>query len=235
MYLNDLSLFEFGNIYFTKADIGCVTEKYGEAGRVSLCMTGKKSSLYWGEKQQDVTIYELKSAVQKVLQRFNMQNVHFEPQSDDMLSGMQCTILNNKTIARLGAVSKSILKKFGIDKPVYYAEIYWDVLLENYRQKTLVKELPQTPSVRRDLALLIDSNIQFEQIQKVAFSTERKLLKSVNAFDVYEGKGVPEGKKSYAISFVLQDEQKTLTDSQIENVMNRLIANYKKELNAELR
>ena len=232
---NDLSLFEFGNIYFTKADIGCVTEKYGEAGRLSLCMTGKKSSLYWGEKQQDVTIYELKSAVQKVLQRFNMQNVHFEPQSDDMLSGMQCTILNNKTIARLGAVSKSILKKFGIDKPVYYAEIYWDVLLENYRQKTLVKELPQTPSVRRDLALLIDSNIQFEQIQKVAFSTERKLLKSVNAFDVYEGKGVPEGKKSYAISFVLQDEQKTLTDSQIENVMNRLIANYKKELNAELR
>ena len=232
---NDLSLFEFGNIYFTKASEGNVTEKYGEASRLSMCMTGKKSSLYWAEKQQDVTIYDMKSAVQKVLQRFDMQNVHFVPQSDDMLTGLQCTILNNKPIARLGAVSKSLLKKFDIDKPVYYAEIYWDVLLQNYRQRVLAKELPQAPSVRRDLALLIDSNIQFEQIQKVAFSTERKILKSVNAFDVYEGKGIPEGKKSYAISFVLQDEQKTLTDVQIDNVMNRLIENYKKELNAELR
>lgn len=232
---NDLSLFEFGNIYFTKASEGNVTEKFGETSCLSLCMTGKKTSLYWAEKQQDVTIYDIKSAVQKVLQRFDMQNIHFVPQSDDMLSGLQCTILNNKPIARLGVVSKSLLKKFDIDKPVYYAEIYWDVLIQNYRQKVQVKELPQAPSVRRDLALLIDSNIQFEQIQKVAFSTERKMLKSVNAFDVYEGKGIPEGKKSYAISFVLQDEQKTLTDIQIDNVMNRLIDNYKKELNAELR
>ena len=143
--------------------------------------------------------------------------------------------LNNKPIARLGAVSKSLLKKFDIDKPVYFAEIYWDVILMNYRQKILFKELPQFPSVRRDLALLIDSHVSFEQIQKIAYQTEKKLLKQVNVFDVYEGKGIPAGKKSYAVSFMLQDDQKTLTDSQIDNVMNKLIANYQKELGAELR
>ena len=152
-----------------------------------------------------------------------------------MLSGLECTILNNKCVARLGVVSKQLLKKFDIDKHVFFAEIYWDVLLANYRQKVQYKELPQFPSVRRDLALLIDSKVQFEQIKKIAFSTEKKLLKQVSAFDVYEGKGIPAGKKSYAISFLLQDEQKTLTDGQIDNVMNRLIANYQKELGAELR
>lgn len=164
-----------------------------------------------------------------------MNNIQFSAKSDDMISGLECTILNNKPIASLGIVSKSLLKKFDIDKPVYFAEVYWDVVLANYRQKILFKELPQFPSVRRDLALLIDSKVSFEQIQKIAYQTEKKLLKQVNVFDVYEGKGIPEGKKSYAVSFMLQDEQKTLTDSQIDNVMTKLIANYQKELGAELR
>lgn len=232
---NDLSLFEFGSIYFTKASDGTVTEKYGENRQLSLCITGKQHPQYWAEKQQDTNIFVLKSAVQKVLMKMGFSNIQFVAKSDDMLSGLECTILNNKPVARLGAVAKSILKKFDIEKPVYFAEIYWDVLVENYHQKTTFREMPQFPSVRRDLALLIDSSVKFEQIQKIAYQTERKLLKQVNAFDVYEGKGIPTGKKSYAISFLLQDDQKTLTDSQIDNVMNRLIANYQKELGAELR
>ncbi|MCQ2959087.1 MAG: phenylalanine--tRNA ligase subunit beta [Bacteroidales bacterium] len=232
---NDLSLFEFGSIYYTKESEGTVTDKYGEAYRLSLCVTGKQRAQYWAEKQLDSNIYVLKSAVQKILMKLGMNNIQFVVKSDDLLSGLECTVLNNKVIARLGMVSKAILKKFDIEKPVYFAEIYWDVVLANYRQKTLFKELPQFPSVRRDLALLIGKNIQFEQIQRIAYQTEKKLLKQVNVFDVYEGKGVPEGKKSYAISFMLQDEQKTLNDVQIDNVMNRLIANYKKELGAELR
>ena len=232
---NDLSLFEFGSVYFTKGNEGGVTEKYGELPRLALCVTGKQRAQFWAEKQQDTDIFVLKSAIQKIIAKLGLANLQFVAKSDDMLSGMECTILNNKPIARLGVVSKSILKKFYIERPVYFAEIYWDVVLANYRQKILFKELPQYPAVRRDLALLIDSNVTFEQIQKIAFSTERKLLKNVNVFDVYEGKGIPSGKKSYAVSFLLQDDQKTLNDVQIDNVMNRLIANYTKELGAELR
>lgn len=232
---NDLSLFEFGSIYYTKGNEGCVTDKYGESRQLSLCLTGKQKSQFWAEKQQDMNLFVLKSAVQKVLIKLGMNNIQFSAKCDDMISGLECTILNNKPIARLGAVSKSLLKKFDIDKPVYFAEIYWDVILMNYRQKILFKELPQFPSVRRDLALLIDSHVSFEQIQKIAYQTEKKLLKQVNVFDVYEGKGIPAGKKSYAVSFMLQDDQKTLTDSQIDNVMNKLIVNYQKELGAELR
>ena len=232
---NDLSLFEFGSIYYTKAAEGSVTDKYGESRQLSLCVTGKQNAQYWAEKQQDTNIFVLKSAVQKIVAKLGLQNLQFVTKSDDMLSGLECTILNNKPIARLGSVSKSILKKFDIDKPVYFAEIYWDVILANYRQKIQYKELPQYPAVRRDLALLINSSVTFEQIQKIAFSTEKKLLKQVNVFDVYEGKGIPEGKKSYAVSFLLQDDQKTLNDVQIDAVMNRLIANYTKELGAELR
>ncbi|MBO4778927.1 MAG: phenylalanine--tRNA ligase subunit beta [Bacteroidales bacterium] len=231
----DLSLFEFGSVYYTKGTEGSVTDKYGESRQLALCVTGKQAPLYWAEKQQDTDIFVLKSAVLKVLTKLGMSNIQFAPKSDDMLSGLECTILNNKCVARLGVVSKQLLKKFDIDKQVFFAEIYWDVLLANYRQKIQYKELPQFPSVRRDLALLIDSKVQFEQIKKIAFSTEKKLLKQVSAFDVYEGKGIPAGKKSYAISFLLQDDQKTLTDGQIDNVMNRLIANYQKELGAELR
>lgn len=232
---NDLSLFEFGSIYFTKASEGSVTDKYGESRQLSLCITGKQRAQFWGEKQQDTNIYVLKSAVQKVLMKLGMSNIQFVTKNDDMLSGLECTVLNNVVVARLGSVSKSILKQFDISKPVYFAEIYWDVLVSKYHRKTQVKELPQFPFVRRDLALVIDSHVQFEQIKKIAFSTERRLLKQVNIFDVYEGKGIVSGKKSYAVSFILQDEQKTLKDAQIDDVMNRLIAAYKKELNADLR
>ena len=225
---NDLSLFEFGSIYFTKGTEGSVTDRFGESRQLSLCVTGKQNAQFWAEKQQDTNMFVLKSAVQKVLTKLGMNNIQFVAKSDDMLSGLECTILNNKSVARLGMVSKSILKKFDIDKPVYFAEIYWDVVLANYRKKVAYKELPQFPAVRRDLALLIDSHVTFEKIQSVAYSTEKKLLKQVNVFDVYEGKGIPEGKKSYAVSFMLQDEQKTLNDAQIDNVMNRLISNYQK-------
>ncbi len=232
---NDLSLFEFGSIYYTKGTEGCVTEKYGESAQLSLCVTGKQKNQYWAEKQQDTSIFVLKSTVQKILLKLGMANIQFQQKSDDLLSGLECTVLGNKVVARLGAVSKSLLKKFDIDRPVFFAEVYWNEVLSNYRQKVQFKDLPQFPAVRRDLALLIDSKVQFEQIQKIAYQTERKLLKQVNVFDVYEGKGIPEGKKSYAVSFLLQDEQKTLNDAQIDAVMKRLITNYQKDLGAELR
>ena len=128
------------------------------------------------------------------------------------------------------------MKKFGIDNEVYYADIHWNTLVKAVGKKTVsFREISKYPAVSRDLALLLDKNVQFSEIERVARQTEKKYLKSVELFDVYEGKNLPEGKKSYAVNFILQDEEKTLNDKQIDVMMNKLIANLKRELKAELR
>ena len=141
-----------------------------------------------------------------------------------------------KVFAELGIVNHKLQKKFDIDRPVYFADLSWDALMKATKKSAvLFTELSKFPSVSRDLALLIDKNVEFAQIEQIARQTEKKLLKSVELFDVYEGKNLPEGKKSYAVNFILQDEQKTLNDKQIDAIMQKLIANLKKQLNAELR
>ena len=145
-------------------------------------------------------------------------------------------VQGGKTVCEMGVVSRAQLKRLGISQDVYYADIHWDNLVKAVSKRhTLYHDISKYPAVSRGLALLIDKSVSFAQIEQVARQTERKLLKSVELFDVYEGKNLPEGKKSYAVNFILQDETKTLNDKQIENVMNRLIANLKSKLGAELR
>ena len=141
-----------------------------------------------------------------------------------------------KVLAELGIVCKKQLKAFGIETPVYYAELNWTALMKAIKKaKFSFKEISKFPPVSRDLALLVDNNVEFAEIEKIAYMTEKKILKKVELFDVYEGKNLPEGKKSYAVNFILQDEEKTLTEKHIEAVMSKLITNIKKQLGAELR
>ena len=143
---------------------------------------------------------------------------------------------NGKLLAEMGVVSGKILKQTGISNEVFYAEILWDNLMKAVRKNTvLYHDISRYPAVSRDLALLVDKSVEFAAIESIAVQTEKKLLKSVELFDVYEGKNLPEGKKSYAVNFILQDENKTLNDKQIDNVMNKLINNLKSKLGAELR
>lgn len=141
-----------------------------------------------------------------------------------------------KVVVEMGILSYKLLKKLGIEQPVYYAELDWDGLMKLIRKNKLeFEEISKYPSVSRDLALLIDANIEFAQVEKIAFQSEKKLLKKVELFDVYEGKNLPEGKKSYAVNFVLQDETKTLNDKAIDAIMQKLIKNLTNKLGAELR
>ena len=152
---------------------------------------------------------------------------------------VKATLIENrggKKLAEMGLLSKKILKAAGIDQDVYYAEINWSLLMKAIKkQKVEYSEISKYPSVSRDLALLIDKKVEFAQVEQIAYQSEKKLLKKVELFDVYEGKNLPEGKKSYAVNFILQDEQKTLNDKQIDAIMNKIINNLKKELGAELR
>jgi len=164
------------------------------------------------------------------------QNLQIDDAKNELFSDGLTYSYNNKFVLEIGIVVGSILKKFDIDTPVYYADFNWDNVFQLHKKhQVLFTELPKFPAVRRDLALLIDKNVKFDQIKQLAFRTERKLLRDVDLFDVYEGKGVPGGKKSYAISFILRDDNKTLNDKAIDKTMQRLIFIFEKELGAELR
>lgn len=232
--MNDISVFEFGTIYTKSASEGNVTQKYTEQQQLALCIIGKQLPQHWNSNLGDSDIFVIKSHVLKVLQKLGIPSHQFAPMQHTLIDGLEC-IVQKRVVARLGIVKPSVCKQFDIDKPCMYAEIYWDTLLDIFGNPIQYKEIPQFPEVRRDLALLLDASVEFETIKKLAFETERNLLKQVNVFDVYQGKGVPEGKKSYAISFILQDNEKTLTDKHIEGVMSKLIAKYNSVLGAELR
>jgi phenylalanyl-tRNA synthetase beta chain len=232
--MSDFAVFEFGNIYEKHTGAENAIDNYKEFQHLALCCIGKQSPQFWAAKQNDFDIYAVKSHIQKICALLGYSNCAFEPYSDEVLHGLQCTI-NGVVIARLGMVSKKICQVFDIEKPCVYAEIYWAALLSLAKTPVRYAEIPQYPEVRRDLSLLIDKSVQYADIEKLAFATDKKILKKVSIFDVYEGKGVPEGKKSYAVSFILQDKEQTLTDKQIDVLMQKLIHRFTHELGAELR
>ena len=157
-------------------------------------------------------------------------------EEDIFSAALSLNMRNGKRAAVFGMVARGILKQMDIDQPVFFADLNWNVLMKVIRKnKVEFSEISKYPAVSRDLALLLDENIEFRQIEEIARQTERKLLKSVELFDVYEGKNLPAGKKSYAVNFILQDETKTLNDKQIDAIMQKLIQNLKKQLNCELR
>ena len=234
--------FEFGNVYFfnpEKKDEENPMNAYKEEYHLGLWLTGKRVEGSWAHADEDSSFAELSAYVENIFARIGVQPgmlVRKKSQNDIFSAGLTIENRGGKLIGELGVLSKKIQKAVDIDTTVYYCEMNWTALMKLIRnQKVLYTEIAKYPAVSRDLALLIDQNVEFAQIEEIARQTEKKLLKKVELFDVYEGKNLPAGKKSYAVNFILQDTEKTMGDKQIEAIMNKLIANLKQKLNAELR
>ena len=237
----DLKFYEFGNCYSYNAEAD--TEKgvlapYSEEYRMGMWITGNEVANSWAQKDIQTSFFMLKGYVENVLTRLGMKGKYTTEQtSDDIYS----TVLVYKTrggkeIGKAGIISKNILRKFDIETEVYFAEFNFAMLCkESVKTKTTYSELSKFPPVKRDLALLVDTSIKFSEIEKIARESERKLLKEVSLFDVYEGRNLEAGKKSYAVSFILQDTEKTLADKQIDAVMNKIITNLENKVGAKLR
>jgi phenylalanyl-tRNA synthetase beta chain len=236
----DLRLYEFGNCYFFNGSNlkENPIRNYCEEEHLALFVTGDKEAANWSNPAAKTSFFLLKSYVENVLKRlgFSILNLKTEGYSNDIIGEGIQYFVNGKKLVEFGTVSGKTLKVFDIDNAVYFADFSMDTLfVELKNNKVVFAELPKYPEVRRDLALLLDKTIQFNQLRDLAFRSERKLLQSVDLFDVYEGKGVPEGKKSYAISYILRDDEKTLNDKQIEKIMQKLVSTYERELGAQLR
>lgn len=236
----NLCFYEFGNCYFFK---GTQLKEhpetnYREEEHLGLFATGNKTEESWTEKETPSTFYSIKTYAENILKRLGMDTGQLqisETGNELFRKGLQYQS-NNKTVLEMGIVAEKWLKKFDIGSPVYYADLDWGrIIYEKRKHKVVFQELPKFPAVRRDLALLIDKGVQFNQIKESAFKIERQILRSVNLFDVYEGKGVPEGKKSYAVSFVLRDDNRTLKDKQIDKTMKKLLSAFERDFGAQLR
>ncbi len=238
----DLKFFEFGNCYHfhaEKRESEKTLAAYSEDCCLGLWLTGKRVSNSWAHPDEKSSVYELKAYVENILLRLgiDLRKLVIGNLTDDLFSSaLSIHTQGGKRLGAFGVVSKKLLKAFDIDNEVYFADLNWKELMKAIRSvKISYKEISKFPAVKRDLALLLDKNIPFSEIEKIAYETEKKLLKAVNLFDVYEGKNLEAGKKSYAVSFLLQDEMQTLNDKQIDNIMNKLIANLENKLNAKLR
>jgi len=234
----NLRLFEFGNIYkINKPEKSYAVEGYAEARKLALFLTGSKITENWKIKQEKASFFQLKGIALGILERLGLKNADLicENLSNEILiEGLQYS-LNNKEVMIIGQVHSKITKHFELDQEVFYADFHWNNLLSLLNSRVKYKEIPKYPEVRRDLALVIDNSTTFQEIRKLAFHVEKKFLKSVNLFDVFESEKLGAGKKSYAISFILQDERKTLTDKQIDKVMKSLISALDQKLGAKLR
>lgn len=244
--LFDQKLYEFGRGYILNPEIDPadasvpVSKKYIETQRLSLFMTGSLTAESWKSKPVATDFYDLKSMVTAILHRMrvNTARLQFGPASRSFFAeGIDiCFKDSHKSIGCMGRLAKPLLKRFDCKQEVFFAEFDWDLLLKSYPDKEVTyAELPKYPEVRRDLALVIDKKVTFAEIEQVARNSEKKLLKRVDLFDIYEGKGIPEGMKSYAVSFILQDNDKTLNDKQIEAVMSKVQKNLETQLGAKLR
>ena len=253
----DLHFFEFGNCYRFQAEKRCpdiipgvsssrdpevikhILDAYSEDYHLGLWITGKRVSGSWAHPDEESTFYELKANVMNILSRLGVPFgllVFGEGKSDIFDKSILIQNRGGKVLVEMGIVSHRILKSFGISAPVFFADLHWKQLMKAIKNQAVTyMEISKFPAVSRDLALLLDENIAFEQIEKIAYQTEKKLLKGVKLFDVYEGNNLPAGKKSYAVNFILQDNEKTLNDKQIDAIMQKLINNLTSQLNAELR
>ena len=239
----NLAFFEFGNCYYYHAEkrtLEKALSPYTEDYHLCLWLTGKKISNSWTHSDEDNTIYVLKAHVENIFRRLGLstRDLNITQSATNDLYSAALTIYNRggKLLAELGIISHKHLKQFDIDFDVFFADIHWDALMKAVRNvKVNYTELCKYPVVKRDLALLVDKQIKFADIERIAYDTEKKLLKDVILFDVYEGKNLETGKKSYAVSFLLQDENQTLTDKQIDKIMAKLIKNLEDKLRAKLR
>ena len=225
----NLNFYEFGKTY------QIIKNQYIEKKKLVLLSCGNEKSECWNEKNIKKDFFWIKQKVEHILNRLGLNDLKGKNIDLSYLFNTYSFNFKKNRIADFGFVNKSILKVFGIKTDVLYAELDWDFMIKNIKSKTKYSEVNKFPIVRRDLALLIDKDIEFSKLKSIAKQTEKKLLKSVNLFDVYEGDKIPKNKKSYALSFTLEDKENTLTDLQIDYVMQKLIDAYKQKIGAELR
>ena len=226
----DLKLFEFGKTYH-QYESGRQENKY-----LSLFVSGNRSNESWNAIAKTGNFFYLKGVVMRIFERLGIQNIKTGPVKLDVFSEGLSISEGKSKLVEFGVIKKPVLKHFGIQQEVLFANFNWDLIIETAKaKKPKFEAIPKFPSVRRDFALLLDSAVQYQEIENIALQTEKKLLKSVNLFDVYQGENLPKGKKSYAVSFKFQDEHSTLTDKQIDKIMKKLQQRFEKDLNAELR
>ena len=238
----NLRFFEVGNVYHyapEKDDHDAPISAYSQQYHLALWLTGKRVEGSWAHPDEETSFYELKAYVANILRRAGLaQGLAVESKTENNLFAYGLTLKSRQGVvfAEYGKLAKKVTHECGVDKDVYYAELNWSAIVKaTKKNKIEFKELSKYPSVSRDLALLVDDNVEFAQIEQIARKAEKKLLKSVTLFDVYQGKNLPAGKKSYAVNFVFEDVEKTLSEKQIDAMMQKLIASLKKQLGAELR
>ena len=226
---SDLKLFEFGKSYRK------LLSGFNEKKHLTLFSTGNRASESWTNSQKPTNFFLFKGYVNSILSRLGFDKTQNTPVENDVFAEGIGFTYGNDVLVEMGTIKKSILKHFDIKQEVFYADFNWDLVLKLLSNKIKYTAIPKYPEVRRDFALLVDSSVAFESVYKVARQTEKSLLKEINLFDVYEGQNLPEGKKSYAVSFIIQDATKTLTDTQIDKIMSKLQNNFESELGAQLR
>ena len=241
---SDLKFYEFGNCYHYNAAVregndADPLRAYSEEPHLALWLTGNKAAQSWVRKEEKTSFYQLHAYVNNIFVRLgvDLAKVTVDRLDNELYSdGLVLKAANGKALGFIGIVNRKQLKAFDIDQEVFYADLDWNALIKQNKQyKAVINDLPKYPEVKRDFALLVDKNIEFADLARAAFGTEKKLLKNVFLFDVYEGKNLEAGKKSYALSFILQDAESTLKDTQIENIMNRLKKAFEDQFHATLR
>ena len=225
----DLKLYEFGRTYQRAGD------KYQEKTVLGLWLTGNFSAETWQHPTRKTTFSDAAGAVQQVLAALGHPQAAPQPAQHPYLAGGVGLLVQNQLIGHVGPVAPAVLKRLDVSQPVWYAELDWDWLLKKYKAILVARELPRFPEVRRDLSLVVDKAVTFEQLRTIAQRTEKKLLHGLNVFDTYEGDRLEAGKKSYSVSFTLQDPTQTLTDQAIDQVMQRLIQQFEKQAGALIR
>lgn len=227
---SDLKLFEFGKTYHN------IEGKYSEKKHLTITMSGNATSENWNVAQKPSDFFLFKGYITAILSKLNIETkVKTVPVTHDVFAEGMGFAIGNEVIAEFGTIKKSVLKHFDIKQDVFFGDVNWDAIQKYVSNKIKLVDIPKFPEVRRDLALLVNQSVTFEELYVVAKQTEKSLLKNINLFDVYEGKNLPEGKKSYALSFILQDTSNTLTDVQIDKIMNKLQSNFETKFEAVLR
>jgi phenylalanyl-tRNA synthetase beta chain len=245
---SDLKFYEFGNCYHYNGELKIKNyeliqndplKAYSEEPHLGLWLTGNKTAQSWVRREEKTSFYQLHAYVNNILVRLgvDLAKVTVERLEHELFAdGLTIKAGNGKALGYIGIVNRKQLKAFDIDQEVFYADLDWNALIKQNKQyKAVITDLPKYPEVKRDFALLVDKSVEFADLARAAFSVEKKLLKNVFLFDVYEGKNLEAGKKSYALSFILQDAENTLKDTQIENVMKRLQQTFENQFHATLR
>jgi phenylalanyl-tRNA synthetase beta chain len=225
----DLKLYEFGKIYYKEG------QQYKEEERLALYITGHVETENWRHKTSPVTYYDIAQHVHHILIKSGVHQVKQEKLQDPILEYGSKLMRGTEEVGKLGKVKTALLKDFGIKQEIFYAELHTSLLFQAANPKLVIQEIPKFPEVRRDLSLVLDKQVSFDEIRSLVLQTEKRLIRNIIVFDVYEGENIPQGKKAYALGFTLLDEQKTLTDEEIDKTMTRLMSAFEQKLQAVIR